>query len=112
MGVGTRFIASHGVGNPVWEAGWGTETTGRRAWEALTLGSYVAPPPPWDAINRVPTTFSLRSLHGWILGGFWPGQELNTRHTRTLGGFVDIHHDDADIVIATPLKSSLDQGIA
>jgi len=23
-------------GDPVWEAVWGTETTGRRAWEALT----------------------------------------------------------------------------
>src|SRR5438067_12012072 len=53
-GVGTRFIASHGAGNPVWG-------TGRRAWGALTLGSHVAPVPrPWDAINRVPTTSRLR----------------------------------------------------
>ena len=34
--VRERLRSPFFVGSPVWEAVWGTETTGRRAWEALT----------------------------------------------------------------------------
>src|SRR5438270_7242823 len=45
--VGTRFIASHGRGGG---------------------GNVTLDLTPWDAINRVPTTFSLRSFRfGWCL---------------------------------------------